>query len=85
MLGGQENVHECDFTGLTQTTSSILFALTRVNYPFNVIWVLANTNKNLNITNIYILGQLFDKDWRLIISASDAPYITTQTRRELGV
>jgi hypothetical protein len=31
-------------------------------------FLLANTNKNLNITGTYILGQLFDKDGKLITS-----------------
>jgi len=77
MLGGQENVHECDFTGYNADTLKYSFRTDESKLSFQCHWVLANTNKNLNITNIYILGQLFDKDRRLIISASDAPYITT--------
>jgi hypothetical protein len=36
-------------------------------------FLLANTNKNLNITGTYILGQLFDKDGKLITSSFGAP------------
>jgi hypothetical protein len=44
------------------------FRFDQSNYPYNVVGILTNTNK-LNITSIYILGQLFDKDGKLITSS----------------
>jgi hypothetical protein len=53
------------------------FRFEESNYPYHVIGVLANTNKNLNITQIFIFGQLFDKEGNLITSdASSADFST---------
>jgi hypothetical protein len=48
------------------------FRFDQSNYPYNVVGTLTNTNK-LNITSIYILGQLFEKDGKLITSSFGAP------------
>jgi hypothetical protein len=53
------------------------FRFDQTNYPYHILGVLANTNKNLNITQIFIYGQLFDKEGNLITADSSSPDFST--------
>jgi hypothetical protein len=57
--------------------SNILFVLRKVTILTHVIGVLANTNKNLNITQIFIFGQLFDKDGNFLLMYISKPNISS--------